>query len=206
MHQNRFYHWIGKDYTRKIAGLHRNRKPHHRKPYRSGGLAAVILSIFVMLFSINTAQSDTAITQADGITFAFIADLGSKITCKKLVGGDCRIEGSINGGPATEMQATTLLIQRVNATLAARSLTDWNVVWGPTMQWKKGVLPTAIEEYTPASAMVVFKKGNTYVVAIAGTNPVSDYGWLVEDADIVNFGTWPNGSPAGKITAGTAEG
>lgn len=63
---------------------------------------------------------------------------------------------------------------------------DWSMVWGPgicerTMVWKPGTLPRRTK--TAQNAMLVFHSPslNTYVVAIAGTNPHSAYDWIVED-------------------------
>jgi hypothetical protein len=76
---------------------------------------------------------------------------------------------------------------------------------GTHMQWKKGTVSGG-KDYTPAGTMAVFKNGNTYVVAIAGTNAISQYGWFVEDFDVSQLVNWPKGFPNGKISAGTAEG
>ena len=164
-----------------------------------------ILSTVLLLFSSNIASANPAITRAEALTFAYIIDFSSGITCLSLTYNDCRINVDINGQPAGPMQATSLLIDRVNSGLQSRSLSNWQTGWVPTMQWKKGTMSNS-DLYTPAGTMVVFKNGNTYVVAIAGTNSISEYGWYVEDFDVSQLVNWPNGSPTGKISAGTAEG
>ncbi|MBL4660910.1 MAG: hypothetical protein JKY19_11195 [Alcanivoracaceae bacterium] len=176
---------------------------------KRGAVFSAIILILLVFSSSSMANNNPVISRADALTFAFIADFSSGIKCYELTHHDCRINVSIDKGSSMAMQATTLLIMRIDAALDERSLNDWTTGWGPTMQWEKGFKPGAksgIKYYSTASTMVVFKNNNTYVVAIAGTNPISTYGWNVEDFDITQLVNWPNGSPAGKISAGTAEG
>ncbi len=171
--------------------------------------ATIALSAMMLFSPFGLANADTTISQEDALTFAYIADFGSGITCSNLTYNDCRINASVYGSGPTPMQATSLLIDRIRAALLERSLTKWSTVWGPTMQWNKGYAPgktSGNQYYSTAGTMVVFKKGSTYVVAIAGTNPVSSFGWMVEDFDVTQQVDWPNGTPNSQITAGTAIG
>ena len=56
---------------------------------------------------------------------------------------------------------------------------NWNVVWGPCV-WQNA------EKHSRGAdnAMAVFQQGTTYVVAVAGTNAISQYDWNVEDFDV----------------------
>lgn len=91
----------------------------------------------------------------------------------------------------------------------------WNLVWGPVV-----VEPTS-GPFTQVAANTMFvvsqpgeNGGMVYVVAIAGTNPISPFGWVVEDFDVsatVPWGTVLNNSavvsdPAAVVSKGTATG
>ncbi|CAI8734120.1 hypothetical protein [Methylocaldum szegediense] len=65
---------------------------------------------------------------------------------------------------------------------------DWKIALGPY-----------IYQHSPKAnmidnAMVVFNNAatNTYVVAIAATNPISDYDWAIEDFNVCFTKDWPN--------------
>ncbi len=67
----------------------------------------------------------------------------------------------------------------------------WTPVWGPLV-----TEPTS-GPFTQVAGNTMFvaqqpgeNGGTTYVVAIAGTNPVSVYGWVGEDFDVVNTLPW----------------
>ncbi|GAB4193492.1 MAG: hypothetical protein Tsb002_24000 [Wenzhouxiangellaceae bacterium] len=80
---------------------------------------------------------------------------------------------------------------------------EWQLVWGPAVY--------QVSSSTVAdNAMYVAQnknQPNEFVVAISGTNPISAYGWIVEDIEINPPVTWPYGdaSPSvkGEITQGT---
>jgi len=182
---------------------------------RSNKALAAIFSASAILLSASAANAGQAITEAEALTFAYVADFSSGIDCAEIAttGDDCRIKATTPDLGTTEMQATTLVKGRMKAGLAQRSLTDWEIVWGPIMQWEKGTTKKAAtgekDWFTAAGTMVVFQKGSTFVVGIAGTNPISTYGWDTEDFDVTQQVPWPDpitGLPVGEIAAGTAEG
>lgn len=78
---------------------------------------------------------------------------------------------------------------------------DWTIVLGPYIYQHS---PTA---NMIDNAIVVFNhaSSNTYVVAVAATNPISDFDWVVEDFTVCFTENWPNSdAPAGtKISLGT---
>ncbi len=95
---------------------------------------------------------------------------------------------------------------------------DWSVAWGPGV-----CLQPTMASGQAANAMYVAhsRSQNTFVVAIAATNPASVYDWMAEDADVAAkfMAKWPpelpfvreeNKPPAGKsgaaISAATALG
>ncbi|NES23200.1 MAG: lipase family protein [Symploca sp. SIO3E6] len=90
----------------------------------------------------------------------------------------------------------------------------WEIVWGPV-----------VSEHNPSrkvadNAMFVVKsqdahESDSYIIAIAGTNPISLYGWLVEDLQVNQTKPWNNGQPWNapedqtsdiRISAGTSKG
>ncbi len=82
---------------------------------------------------------------------------------------------------------------------------EWKLVWGPAVFQADG-------STVADNAMYVAQNQtdeSEYVVAISGTNPISAYGWIVEDFTLVPTVAWPfgdAGSSAGDITQGTSVG
>lgn len=78
---------------------------------------------------------------------------------------------------------------------------DWTIVLGPYIYQHS---PTA---NMIDNAIVVFNhaSSNTYVVAVAATNPISEFDWVVEDFTVCFTMDWPNSdAPTGtKISLGT---
>ncbi len=68
-------------------------------------------------------------------------------------------------------------------------VSDWTITWGPGVYQS----PTNTSHLADNAAVVVFSPTlNTYILAIAGTNPQDCYDWLTEDIDVgpnalVNF-------------------
>jgi len=79
----------------------------------------------------------------------------------------------------------------------------WNVVWGP-------VVVTYDTFYYPINAIYIAQSGDDpsqYVVSVAGTNPVSFFDWIVEDALVAKQIPWPfDPGQGGAISLGTAIG
>jgi hypothetical protein len=82
-------------------------------------------------------------------------------------------------------------------------LGKWNIVWGP-------IVVTYDTFYYPINAMYVAQSGDDpsqYVFAVAGTNPVSVFDWLVEDALVEYQLPWVfDLTETAKISLGTAIG
>lgn len=83
---------------------------------------------------------------------------------------------------------------------------EWDLVWGP-------MVFQAPHSTVADNAMYVAQSVSNpreYVVAISGTNPISAYGWVVEDAKLIPMVDWPynTGSSVatGKISSGTNTG
>jgi hypothetical protein len=73
----------------------------------------------------------------------------------------------------------------------------WNVVWGPQNTPSDG--SNIVNSMFVAQAADAAQP--TFVVAIAGTNPKSQFDWLTEDLDITPTG-WKYGLGAGQVTTG----
>ena len=68
---------------------------------------------------------------------------------------------------------------------------NWNRVWGPVVFSAKPSTTAGVADNTMFLAKSADPGINTYVLAIAGTNPISPYGWLVEDFKTDSTQTWP---------------
>lgn len=72
---------------------------------------------------------------------------------------------------------------------------QWDLVWGPVV-FQHTPLPDEPKIFDSVADNTMFiasrTAGNitTYVVAIAGTNPISWYGWFIEDFDVHNTVAW----------------
>lgn len=78
----------------------------------------------------------------------------------------------------------------------------WDVVWGPVIVNKetKGSYRTANTMYV-AKGVDPSNEAPLYVIAIAGTNIVSHYGWFVEDFDVNNTVAWPPSELSQDVSA-----
>lgn len=101
---------------------------------------------------------------------------------------------------------------RNNAALRAYIGNDWRVVWGPvTANSPKKSNVSAVDSFVTDNTMYVARGTNLatgknmYVVAIAGTNMVSQKGWKLEDFNVIKEADWIalNGANNGKISAGS---
>ena len=88
--------------------------------------------------------------------------------------------------------------------------TAWQLVWGPIVFSNNQVSPTVVADNT--MALFYNASQNLFVVAIAGTNGVSTYGWISEDFDVSTVIPWnkiseATGAPADAvISAGASNG
>ncbi|PJJ09002.1 lipase (class 3) [Flavobacterium sp. 1] len=109
---------------------------------------------------------------------------------------------------------------RITTALKDSTLTDfigkWELVWGPCL--KNSVVsdkknnPKHVGQYVTDNTMYVVKSQDPedptktlYVVAVAGTNAISDFGWVDEDAKVGVMVDW-NGVPKAKISKGSSDG
>ncbi|MGH1383139.1 lipase family protein [Kordia sp.] len=83
---------------------------------------------------------------------------------------------------------------------------DWETVWGPVVYSNDQNSSFARADNTMG---VYFSKAQKlFVIAIAGTNSISSFGWMKEDFDVKNTKKWRSitGSGYGSISQGTATG
>jgi hypothetical protein len=108
-------------------------------------------------------------------------------------------------GPNPPPNPDVVLSQRINAKLTEyqTQLGKWKVVWGP-------IAVTYDTFYFPINAMYLAQSlddTSQYVLAVAGTNPVSVFDWLIEDALVSYQLKWPfDLSGDSKFALGTAIG
>ncbi len=86
---------------------------------------------------------------------------------------------------------------------------SWDVIWGPVVWQHKGGDVADNTMYVARNADTT-DGNNEVVVAIAGTNPISWFGWLVEDFKVYKTAPWPFNNHTGdlepRISEGTATG
>lgn len=79
---------------------------------------------------------------------------------------------------------------------------EWDLAWGPRVF-------QAQDSSVADNAMYIARSKSDsaqIVVAISGTNPISAYGWIIEDFLINPTMQWPYNPQGGKITHGTYKG
>ncbi|MEM9545826.1 MAG: hypothetical protein AAGA77_07630 [Bacteroidota bacterium] len=83
---------------------------------------------------------------------------------------------------------------------------DWKPVWGPIVWSKDQNNTTAHSDNTMGAYYSPSQK--LFVVAVAGTNPISSYGWIDEDFDVLTTVEWNDvtGKGSGSISQGTYTG
>lgn len=133
------------------------------------------------------------------------------------------LSGSINLGSNpnvnTLQRITATTVNRVGCAMSKADVLDkdWTVKWGPVVVLEPNIPPAhppatpgigqdvEVVAQVPANTMFVAQKNgtNVYMIAIAGTNPVSLFDWDDEDLD-ANPVYWP-GSTA-LVTKGTLTG
>jgi hypothetical protein len=96
--------------------------------------------------------------------------------------------------------------QQVLAVLADTTTRDligeWQVAWGPVVFQAPG------SQYADNTMFVAKTDPNIYVIAIAGTDPLSRFGWVTEDGQVEKTVKWPYGTPENNpcISEGTFTG
>ncbi len=86
-----------------------------------------------------------------------------------------------------------ILSKLLNNTQMQSYIGNWQVVWGPVVgsygkDEKRGISSNAL--------FVATNNQGIYVVATAGTNPISSYGWLTEDFDVRTMQPWDSNNKA----------
>ncbi len=116
------------------------------------------------------------------VSFAYLAYIGEGITFND---PNESILNSIN-----KALPQIVLSENSNETLA-----DWEVVWGPVAYTVPGGM------FQNNMTYIVKKKGTSdYVIALRGTNFMSQVDWFLEDFEIINTMPWPlNSKPTNPI-------
>lgn len=79
------------------------------------------------------------------------------------------------------------------------SIGKWEIIWGPYIYSKKCKPGSTSDSCVTDNTMMLVKRQGEfdapeYVLAIAGTNPSSTFGWLSEDFKVNKMVTWPETS------------
>lgn len=104
--------------------------------------------------------------------------------------------------PKLDEDARKQIEAAFNSTNNSTGLNDWNLVWGPAIYKDT----TAVQPVV-GNLMYVAKKDDTFFVGIAGTNPISWFGWGTEDFSVNSVVPWDANNPQfGNISYGTSVG
>ena len=144
-------------------------------------LSMTSATLFALTLSIGVASAQPVCDgdcRAAMLKLAYLADLSAGIEGK------------------SDEQASAITQRRLACMLnenPSDANTGWKVVWGPFVTMEPGCdnhKPTTFS----ANAMFVaqYKETNTYAIAVAGTNPESNFEWLKEDFDH-SLVPWPYG-------------
>jgi hypothetical protein len=131
---------------------------------------------------------------------------------------NCNQNSYENSEAALQENATT----RITAALENPTIKDfignWTLVWGPCL--KNSIIketptkpkPKHLGQYVTDNTMYIAKSQDPedptktlYVVAVAGTNAISGFGWADEDGRVVKMVDW-KGVPNAKISQGSSDG
>ena len=132
----------------------------------------------------TVSDADTYSNRQVMLSLAYLAYCGDEITTAD---PDAEIAQLITDG-----------ISKIPALSSETGSANWATVWGPISYTTPGAL-------YQDSLMYVAQNQTTasqYVVAIRGTNQVSDLDWLMDDFDVLQQMPWPPGSanPTGAIS------
>ena len=144
-------------------------------------------------------------------------DIRQQIFCLNLASS---IVAGIKNAQASSLQEEAAT--RLNALLTNERVQEligrWGVVWGPAVYQFDG---DEIQSMYADSVMYIAKSEDSeqsdhYVIAIAGTNPQSWYGWIVQDFWVFQTKLWNEGrpwrsngdqtTPGMRVSAGTSTG
>ncbi len=105
-----------------------------------------------------------------------------------------------------QTELTTILNALLDNTYMQDLIGGWEIVWGPVV----GSYGIDVKRQVASNTLYVAKNSiGQYVIATAGTNPISLYGWCIEDFDVKTMVLWPGQteSPeAPRISNGTSTG
>lgn len=133
---------------------------------------------------------DTDANRQVMLSLAYLAYCGDQLT-------DPDPDGVIGDLIAKGMEQIPVLCTETNGNLVP----NWTQVWGPV-------------SYTPAGARYQdslmylvqnIQDPSQYVIAIRGTNHVSDLDWLMDDLDVLQQMPWPPGAAPEKMTGQISE-
>ncbi len=118
------------------------------------------------------------------------------------------LSNAVSDQLGTQQQLQEQLDQNIRSALddptVKNYIGDWQIGWGPVVYERP-------QSLVSNNTLYVAQRENTYVIATAGTNPISFYDWLVEDFDVTSQVDWPYPEfvPAGlqpKLAQGTSTG
>ncbi len=103
-------------------------------------------------------------------------------------------------------ELSTILTKLTGNTQMQNYIGNWKVVWGPVV----GSYGKDADKKVSSNALFVATNNQgIYVVATAGTNPISSYGWLTEDFDVRTMVLWegfPDAPDSPRISNGSSIG
>lgn len=122
------------------------------------------------------------------------------------------LAGSASLRVGTVQQLEAFAAAKINAVFADSAVQaligTWETVWGPIVYQHNTDQPSVAD-----NTMYVAKRTDTstpeYVIGVAGTNPDSWFGWLIEDFTLLPMVSWPYASvpsPVPQISQGTNTG
>ena len=103
------------------------------------------------------------------------------------------------GEGITTPNPESTILSNINNALPKLNLSNWNVVWGPVAYTVPGGLYQDNLVYVVQNSTT-----NQYVIAVRGTNFISQVDWFLEDFEIVNTMPWPMPGASSNCAAGSA--
>ncbi|TRX32385.1 lipase family protein [Flavobacterium sp. ZT3R18] len=131
---------------------------------------------------------------------------------------NCNQNGYEISEAALQEKATTRITAALKDSTLTKFIGNWELVWGPCLKnsiIKKTLTnpnPKHLGQYVTDNTMYVAKSQDPedptktlYVVAVAGTNAISGFGWKDEDGRVLKMIDW-KGVPNAKISQGSSDG
>lgn len=124
--------------------------------------------------------------------------------------------GALRTGEPAALQTglQSSLAETLDSAVIKALIGDWSLVWGPyiyqhpLLSDPPGGGDPLVRRDRIDNAFMVFQKGDVYVVAMAATNPLSAFDWIIEDFAVHETVDWPvSRAPSGiRISRATALG